>query len=168
LIISNGTTEELNACTDLFCTSADGIRMGKYHSLFHPEQLVSGKEDAANNYARGHYSVGSEIIDLVLERIRKLASGSSSSTPRVCMGTCDSATFSTTTTIATQPSHPGLPCVCSELGKGSITGFDYPSLCRKVMESFILSGCHHLLWLLLMQGLSCLYFQSTLKCIIFQ
>ena len=26
--------------------------------LFHPEQLVSGKEDAANNYARGHYTAG--------------------------------------------------------------------------------------------------------------
>jgi tubulin alpha len=35
--------------------------------------LISGKEDAANNYARGHYTVGKEIIDLVLDRIRKLA-----------------------------------------------------------------------------------------------
>ena len=34
---------------------------------------VSGKEDAANNYARGHYTVGKEIVDLVLDRIRKLA-----------------------------------------------------------------------------------------------
>ena len=41
--------------------------------MFHPEQLVSGKEDAANNYARGHYTVGKEIVDLVLDRIRKLA-----------------------------------------------------------------------------------------------
>merc|ERR1712131_124177 len=35
--------------------------------------MVSGKEDAANNYARGHYTVGKEIVDLVLDRIRKLA-----------------------------------------------------------------------------------------------
>uniref|UniRef100_A0A3B3D2C0 Tubulin alpha chain n=1 Tax=Oryzias melastigma TaxID=30732 RepID=A0A3B3D2C0_ORYME len=41
--------------------------------LFHPEQLITGKEDAANNYARGHYTVGKEIIDLVLDRTRKLA-----------------------------------------------------------------------------------------------
>merc|ERR1711955_91414 len=41
--------------------------------LFHPEQMVSGKDDAANNYARGHYTVGKEIVDLVLDRIRKLA-----------------------------------------------------------------------------------------------
>ncbi|CAO2595095.1 Tubulin alpha-3 chain (Fragments) [Lemmus lemmus] len=56
---------------DLEPTVIDKIRMGKYHSLFHPEQLVSGKEDAANNYARGRYSVGSDVIELVLERIRK-------------------------------------------------------------------------------------------------
>ena len=41
--------------------------------LFHPEQLISGKEDAANNFARGHYTIGKEIVDLVLDRIRKLA-----------------------------------------------------------------------------------------------
>lgn len=51
---------------------ADEVRNGIYKQLFHPEQLISGKEDAANNYARGHYTVGKEIIDLVLERIRKL------------------------------------------------------------------------------------------------
>lgn len=35
--------------------------------------MISGKEDAANNYARGHYTIGKEIVDLVLDRIRKLA-----------------------------------------------------------------------------------------------
>uniref|UniRef100_A0A1I8FIZ5 Tubulin domain-containing protein n=1 Tax=Macrostomum lignano TaxID=282301 RepID=A0A1I8FIZ5_9PLAT len=51
-------------------------------SCFHPEQLVTGKEDAATNYARGHYTIGKEIVDLVLDRIRKLADqASSSSTP---------------------------------------------------------------------------------------
>ena len=42
-------------------------------ALFHPEQLISGKEDAANNYARGYCTIGKEIIDLALDRIRKLA-----------------------------------------------------------------------------------------------
>lgn len=50
------------------------MRVGKYRELFHPEQLISGKEDAANNYARGHYTVGKEIIDGVMERIRKMVS----------------------------------------------------------------------------------------------
>ncbi len=38
--------------------SPDEVRTGTYRDLFHPEQLITGKEDAANNYARGHYTVG--------------------------------------------------------------------------------------------------------------
>ena len=49
---------------DILCTDT-------YRQLFHPEQLITGKDDAANNYARGHYTVGKEIVDLVLDRIRK-------------------------------------------------------------------------------------------------
>jgi len=58
---------------DLEPTVVDEIRTGTYRQLYHPEQLISGKEDAANNYARGHYTIGKEIVDLVLDRIRKLA-----------------------------------------------------------------------------------------------
>jgi tubulin alpha len=58
---------------DLEPTVIDEVRTGTYRQLFHPEQLISGKEDAANNYARGHYTVGKEIVDLCLERVRKLA-----------------------------------------------------------------------------------------------
>ncbi|CAJ1420784.1 unnamed protein product [Effrenium voratum] len=58
---------------DLEPTVVDEVRTGTYRQLFHPEQLISGKEDAANNFARGHYTVGKEIVDLVLDRIRKLA-----------------------------------------------------------------------------------------------
>jgi len=58
---------------DLEPTVIDEVRTGTYRQLFHPEQLISGKEDAANNYARGHYTIGKEVIDLVLDRIRKLA-----------------------------------------------------------------------------------------------
>ncbi|CAH1779047.1 unnamed protein product, partial [Owenia fusiformis] len=58
---------------DLEPTVVDEIRTGTYRQLFHPEQLITGKEDAANNYARGHYTVGKEYIDQCLDRIRKLA-----------------------------------------------------------------------------------------------
>ncbi|XP_053575133.1 tubulin alpha chain-like [Bombina bombina] len=51
----------------------DEIRTGKTRSLYHPLQLISGKEDSANNYARGHYTIGMQLIDDVLDRIRKLA-----------------------------------------------------------------------------------------------
>ncbi|KFQ86942.1 Tubulin alpha chain, partial [Phoenicopterus ruber ruber] len=55
---------------DLEPTVIDEIRTGTYRTLFHPEQLISGKEDAANNYARGHYTIGKEIIDSVVDRAR--------------------------------------------------------------------------------------------------
>ena len=56
---------------DLEPTVIDETRLGVYRRLYHPEQLVSGKEDAANNYARGHYTVGKEIIDLVIDRFHQ-------------------------------------------------------------------------------------------------
>merc|ERR1711959_876074 len=58
---------------DLEPTVVDEVRTGTYRQLFHPEQLISGKEDAANNFARGHYTIGKEIVDLALDRLRKLA-----------------------------------------------------------------------------------------------
>lgn len=46
---------------DLEPTVIDEVRTGTYRQLFHPEQLISGKEDAANNFARGHYT-GTALI----------------------------------------------------------------------------------------------------------
>ncbi|KAI8054250.1 Tubulin/FtsZ, GTPase domain-containing protein, partial [Syncephalis plumigaleata] len=51
---------------DLEPAVIDEIRTGSYRQLFHPEQLISGKEDAANNYARGHYTIGKEQVDAVI------------------------------------------------------------------------------------------------------
>ena len=46
--------------------------------MYHPASLISGCEDAANNFARGHYTVGKEILDSVLDRIRKEVENASS------------------------------------------------------------------------------------------
>jgi len=58
---------------DLEPTVIDEVRSGTYRQLFHPEQLISGREDAANNWARGHFSVGREALDSTMDRLRKLA-----------------------------------------------------------------------------------------------
>merc|ERR1712174_1278 len=58
---------------DLEPTVLDEIKTGEYRGMFNPAGSIANKEDAASNYARGHYTVGKEIIDLVLDRIRKLA-----------------------------------------------------------------------------------------------
>ena len=49
------------------------LAAGTYRQLLHPGQLLTGKEDAANNFARGHYTIGNVIVDLVPDRIRKFA-----------------------------------------------------------------------------------------------
>ncbi|XP_012281440.1 tubulin alpha chain [Orussus abietinus] len=60
---------------DLEPTVVDEIRTGAYRNLFDPSTLITGKEDAANNYGRGYYTIGQEAIDLVLDRIRKVCEG---------------------------------------------------------------------------------------------
>lgn len=57
---------------DLEPSVVDEIRTGAYKELFHPEQLITGKEDAANNFARGHYTVGRAMVDQVLDKVRRL------------------------------------------------------------------------------------------------
>lgn len=57
---------------DLEPTVIDEIKTGSYQGLFHPDSLITGKEDAANNYARGHFTVGREIIESVMEKLRKM------------------------------------------------------------------------------------------------
>ena len=58
---------------DLDPTVVDSVRKGKLGKLFNSDSMISGKEDSANNYARGHYTVGKEKIDQILDQIRKQA-----------------------------------------------------------------------------------------------
>ncbi|MCL4169157.1 UNVERIFIED_CONTAM: hypothetical protein GTU68_022305, partial [Idotea baltica] len=48
---------------DLEPTVIDEVRQGKYRNLFHPDNLVSGMEDASNNFARGFFTVGRLMTD---------------------------------------------------------------------------------------------------------
>jgi len=70
--VGDGKYTPRSVFVDLEPNVIDQVRHGDYRKLFHPEQLISGKEDAANNYARGHYTVGKEILDSVIDQIRKL------------------------------------------------------------------------------------------------
>jgi len=70
---STGKMVPRAAFVDLEPTCIDEIRSGAYRQLFDPELLISEKEDANKNFARGRHTIGSKIIDLCLDRIRKLA-----------------------------------------------------------------------------------------------
>lgn len=63
---------------DMEPTVIDEVRYGAYKKLFHPDQLISGKEDAANNFVRGYCTVGGEMIGSVMDKIRKMAEQSNS------------------------------------------------------------------------------------------
>jgi tubulin alpha len=58
---------------DLDPISVDEVRNGTFRDLFHPEQLVSGQEGGANNFAFGHYTIGKELLEVAHDRVRKLA-----------------------------------------------------------------------------------------------
>merc|ERR1712066_102676 len=66
----------MGVTVDLEATVIDEIRQGAYRDLFHPEFLLNANEDAANNFARGHYTIGKENIDATSELIRKLTDNS--------------------------------------------------------------------------------------------
>lgn len=59
-------------------TVIDQTRCGKYKNLFHPDQMINGQEDAANNFARGYSTIGNSLLPNVTNEIRKMAEKSNS------------------------------------------------------------------------------------------
>jgi len=61
-----------NAFSQIRINFTETIQKGKFKKLFAPDNMITGKEDAANNYARGHYTVGKSMIEQTLDRINKI------------------------------------------------------------------------------------------------
>merc|ERR1712164_119560 len=53
----------------------DSVRAGPFGQLFRPDNFVFGQTGAGNNWAKGHYTEGAELIDSVLDVVRKEAEG---------------------------------------------------------------------------------------------
>ncbi|CAH0730890.1 unnamed protein product, partial [Brenthis ino] len=60
---------------DLEPGTMDSVRSGKYGALFRPDNFVFGQSGAGNNWAKGHYTEGAELVDSVLDVIRKESEG---------------------------------------------------------------------------------------------
>jgi len=58
---------------DLEPGTMDSVRAGPYGSLFRPDNFIFGQSGAGNNWAKGHYTEGAELIDQVLDVVRKEA-----------------------------------------------------------------------------------------------
>jgi tubulin beta len=51
----------------------DSVRSGPYGQIFRPDNFVFGQTGAGNNWAKGHYTEGAELIDSILDVVRKEA-----------------------------------------------------------------------------------------------
>jgi len=60
---------------DLEPGTMDSVRAGPYGGIFRPDNFVFGQSGAGNNWAKGHYTEGAELIDSVLDVVRKEAEG---------------------------------------------------------------------------------------------
>ena len=56
---------------DLEPGTMDSVRSGPYGQIFRPDNFVFGQTGAGNNWAKGHYTEGAELIDSVLDVVRK-------------------------------------------------------------------------------------------------
>jgi tubulin beta len=61
---------------DLEPGTMDSIRAGPVGKIFKPDNFVFGQSGAGNNWAKGHYTEGAELIDSVLDVVRKEAENS--------------------------------------------------------------------------------------------
>ncbi|KAK7211064.1 hypothetical protein V2G26_018242 [Clonostachys chloroleuca] len=60
---------------DLEPSTMDAIRGGSLGQLFRPDNFVFGQAGAGNNWAKGHYTEGAELVDNVLDVVRREAEG---------------------------------------------------------------------------------------------
>ena len=60
---------------DLEPGTMDSVRAGPFGQLFRPDNFIFGQSGAGNNWAKGHYTEGAELIDSVLDVARKEAEG---------------------------------------------------------------------------------------------
>ncbi|ERM95125.1 hypothetical protein AMTR_s00009p00259650 [Amborella trichopoda] len=51
----------------------DSVRTGPYGQIFRSDNFVFGQSGAGNNWVKGHYVEGAELIDSVLDVVRKEA-----------------------------------------------------------------------------------------------
>jgi tubulin beta len=60
---------------DLEPGTMDAVKSGPYAQLFRPDNFVFAQSSAGNNWAKGHYTEGAELIDSILDVVRKEAEG---------------------------------------------------------------------------------------------
>ncbi|KAF2359791.1 Tubulin/FtsZ GTPase domain [Trinorchestia longiramus] len=60
---------------DLEPGTMDAVRSGPFGQLFRPDNFIFGQSGAGNNWAKGHYTEGAEIVDNVVDVTRREVEG---------------------------------------------------------------------------------------------
>lgn len=58
---------------DLEPTTMDSIRNSNFGRLFRPDNFIFGQSGAGNNWAKGYYTEGAELVETILDVLRKEA-----------------------------------------------------------------------------------------------
>ena len=75
LSLSGGKYVPRAILVDLEPGTMDSVRSGPFGQIFRPDNFVFGQSGAGNNWAKGHYTEGAELVDSVLDVVRKEAEG---------------------------------------------------------------------------------------------
>ncbi|XP_044013438.1 tubulin alpha chain-like isoform X2 [Aphidius gifuensis] len=117
---------------DLEPTVIDEIRTGSYQYLFDPSSLLTGKEDAANNFARGYYSIGNEMIHLALDKIRRVCENCSKLDGFIVFRSFGGGTGSGFTTLILE----GLTADFGKVSKLDFSIYPSPHISTSVVEPY--------------------------------
>lgn len=60
---------------DLEPGTIDNVKASKVGNLFRPDNYIFGQSSAGNVWAKGHYTEGAELVDSVLDVVRREAEG---------------------------------------------------------------------------------------------
>ncbi|XP_072870248.1 tubulin beta-8 chain-like isoform X7 [Chlorocebus sabaeus] len=58
---------------DLEPGTLDSVRSGPFGQIFRPDNFIFGQSGAGNNWAKGHYTEGAELMESVMDVVRKEA-----------------------------------------------------------------------------------------------
>jgi tubulin beta len=67
----NGNYVPRSIMVDLEPGTMDAIRSSPYGQIFRPDNFIFGQSGAGNNWAKGHYTEGAEIIESVFDVVRR-------------------------------------------------------------------------------------------------
>lgn len=56
---------------DLESGTMDSVKASAFGQLFRPDNFIHGQTGAGNNWAKGHYTEGAELVEVVLDVIRR-------------------------------------------------------------------------------------------------